>query len=164
MHHECGETSLSLPYNHILSTPNQRTTILKMKVTAIAALLFLAPAALALDKPLDIKVDRAGECTRKSKAGTSSPFPLFLHYTTDNHQVTKSQCTTAVLSLPTAANSTPRITAAHHWIFTSERDRLSRAGIRDCWICVLVIRGRLLFSLSTGMEVGAWGLFLPIVF
>jgi len=40
-----------------------------MKFSAIAILLFLAPAALALDKPLDIKVDRAGECTRKSKAG-----------------------------------------------------------------------------------------------
>ncbi|GAB7338482.1 hypothetical protein MBLNU457_4761t1 [Dothideomycetes sp. NU457] len=40
-----------------------------MKFSAVIALLFLAPAALALDKPLDIKVDRAGECTRKSKTG-----------------------------------------------------------------------------------------------
>ncbi|GAB7357676.1 hypothetical protein MBLNU459_g0166t1 [Dothideomycetes sp. NU459] len=41
-----------------------------MRFTSIAgAVALLASAASALDKPLDIKVDKAVECTRKTQAG-----------------------------------------------------------------------------------------------
>ena len=44
----------------------------KMKLVSIAAALaLLAPAVLAIDKPLDIKVERSSECTRKSRSGKS---------------------------------------------------------------------------------------------
>lgn len=42
-----------------------------MRFTNIAgAIALLATAASALDKPLDIKVDHAVECSRKTQAGT----------------------------------------------------------------------------------------------
>lgn len=41
-----------------------------MKFTTLtSALALFATAASALDKPLDIKVDKAVECTRKTTAG-----------------------------------------------------------------------------------------------
>lgn len=61
------------PGNHFPDTPH---TLHNMRLTSIVSALALMFASVsALDKPLDIQVDKAVECTRKTKSGKRPPPP-----------------------------------------------------------------------------------------